>query len=98
LKSHKAILFYICSWSLKSLHAYSLVGDLIPGCFEATDLFILFLLWGCKPLQLLVSFLWGTTRLISRVVIPACNPTSNGGVTLFLHISPSICCHLSIWS
>jgi hypothetical protein len=28
----------------------------------------------------------GTTRLISRVVVPACNPTSNGGVLLFLYI------------
>jgi hypothetical protein len=34
------------------------------------------------------------SRLISRVVVPACNPTSNGGVFLFLHILASICCHL----
>jgi hypothetical protein len=27
------------------------------------------------------------------VVVPACNPTSNGGVFLFLHILPSICSH-----
>jgi hypothetical protein len=32
---------------------------------------------------------------ISRVVVPACNPTSNGGVFLFLHILASICCHVS---
>jgi hypothetical protein len=28
------------------------------------------------------------------VVISACNPSSNGGVFLFLHILASICCHL----
>jgi hypothetical protein len=37
----------------------------------------------------------GTYRLISRVVVQACNPTSNGGVFLFLHILASICCHLN---
>ena len=37
----------------------------------------------------------GTARLISRVVVPACNPTNNGGVFLFLHILASICCHLN---
>ena len=30
---------------------------------------------------------WGTARLISRVVVLACNPTCNGGVFLFLHTS-----------
>jgi hypothetical protein len=30
LMPDKAILFYICSWSHKSLHVYSLVGDLVP--------------------------------------------------------------------
>jgi hypothetical protein len=34
--------------------------------------------------------------LISRVVVPACNPTTNGGVFLFLHILSSICSHLNI--
>jgi hypothetical protein len=29
------------------------------------------------------------------VVVPACNPTSNGGVFFFLHILASICCHLN---
>jgi hypothetical protein len=29
------------------------------------------------------------------VVVQACNPTSNGGVFLFLHIITSICCHLN---
>ena len=37
----------------------------------------------------------GTSRLTSRVVVQACNPTSNGGVFLFLHIFTRICCHLS---
>jgi hypothetical protein len=26
--------------------------------------------------------------------VPVCNPTSNGGVFLFLHILASMCCHL----
>jgi hypothetical protein len=59
LMSHKAILCYICCWSLESLHVYSLVGGLVPGSSGDTGWFILlFLLWGCKPLQLLGSFLW----------------------------------------
>jgi len=39
---------------------------------------------------------WGTSRLISRVVVPACNSTSNEGVFLFLHILANMCCHLRI--
>jgi hypothetical protein len=35
------------------------------------------------------------SRLISRVVVPVCTPTSNGGVFLFLHILTSMYCHLS---
>ena len=34
-----------------------------------------------------------TAKLISRVVVLACNPTSTGGVFIFLHILPSICCY-----
>ena len=45
---------YICIWS----HVYSLVGGLVPGSSgESGWLILLFLLWGCKPLQLLQSFL-----------------------------------------
>jgi hypothetical protein len=56
--SYKAILYYICSWSHESLLVYSLVGGLVPGSSGCTGWFILlFLLWGCKPLQLLESFL-----------------------------------------
>jgi hypothetical protein len=36
-----------------------------------------------------------TTRQISSVVVPACNPTSNGGVFLFLYNLTSICFHMS---
>jgi hypothetical protein len=44
LMSDKAIFCYICSWS--------------PGNFGGTTWFVLlFLLWGCRPLQLLGSFL-----------------------------------------
>jgi hypothetical protein len=34
-------------------------------------------------------------RFISRVVVPVCHPTSNGGVfLLFLHILANNCCLL----
>jgi hypothetical protein len=59
LMSHKAILCYLCGWSLESLHVHSLVGGLVPGSSGGTGWFIfLFLLWSCKPLQLLGSFLY----------------------------------------
>jgi hypothetical protein len=32
------------------------------------------------------------------VVVQACNPTSNGGVFLFLHILATISCHLKDYS
>jgi hypothetical protein len=52
------ILCYIWGWSHGSLHVYSLVDDLVPRISGCTDWFILlFLLWGCKPLHLLQSFL-----------------------------------------
>ena len=58
LMNDKVILCYICSWSHGSLHVYSLVGGLVPGSSGGIGWFILlFLLWGCKPLQLLRSFL-----------------------------------------
>ena len=40
----------------------------------------------------------GTSILISKVVVPACSPTRNGGVFLFLHILASIYCHMSFWT
>ena len=46
------------------------------------------------PQVVLCPFFWGTAKLISRVVLLACNPTSNRGMFLFLHILSSICCHL----
>jgi hypothetical protein len=50
-------------------------------------------LWD-PPVVLCPIFL-ETARLISRVVVQACNSTNNGGVFPFLHILASICCHLS---
>ena len=41
------------------------------------------------------NFLRNRERLISKIIVPACNPTSSGGVFLFFHILISICCHLS---
>ena len=56
--SNKAILCYICSWSHGSLQVYSLVGGLVPRSSGGTGWLILLLfLWGCKPPQLLQSFL-----------------------------------------
>jgi hypothetical protein len=49
-----------------------------------------------NPLVICPVF-WATARLISRMVEPACNPTSRRGVFLFLHILASICCHLNFW-
>ena len=45
----------------------------------------------------LCTVFWGTARFISKVVVPAFNPTSNGGVFLFLHILSSICSHVNFW-
>ena len=53
------------------------------------------ILWDPPVVQ--CPIFWGTTRLISRVVIQARNPNNNGGVFLFLHILPSICCHLNFF-
>jgi hypothetical protein len=50
------------------------------------------------PQVVLCPIFRGTAKLISGVLVPACNPTSNGGVFLFLHILASICCHLSFLS
>jgi hypothetical protein len=53
LMSDKAIL---CHHG--SIHVYSLIGGLVPGSSRGTGwLTLLVLLWGCKPLQLLGSFL-----------------------------------------
>jgi hypothetical protein len=57
LMPYKAILCCKCSWSHGFLHVYYLVGVLVPGSSGGTDWLILFfLLWGCKPLQLLSPF------------------------------------------
>jgi hypothetical protein len=54
----KAILYYICGWSHGYLHVYSLVCALVPGSSGGSGwLILLFLLWGCKSLQLLQSSL-----------------------------------------
>ena len=47
---------------------------------------------------MLCQIFWGTVKLISRVVLQACNPTSNGRMLFFLHIFSSIFCPLSFWS
>jgi len=48
-----AILCYICGWSHRSIHVYSLVGGLAPGNFGGSGwLTLLFFLWGCKHLHL----------------------------------------------
>jgi hypothetical protein len=61
--SYMDILCYMCSWKHGSLHVYPLVGDLVPGNSGITGWFILlFLLWGCKSLQLLVSFLYSSSN------------------------------------
>jgi hypothetical protein len=55
---NKTILCSICSWSHGFLHVYSVVGGSVPGGFWVFGwLTLLLFLWGCKPLQLLQSFL-----------------------------------------
>ena len=49
------------------------------------------------PLVVLCPVFWGTTKLTSRVVVPACNPTSFEGVFLFLHNLSNTCCFLSFF-
>ena len=57
MMSNYAILCYICRCSHESHHVCSLVGHLVPGSSGGTGKFILlFLLWGCKPIQLLGPF------------------------------------------
>jgi hypothetical protein len=52
----KAILCYICTWSHGSLHVYLIVSGLVPGSSGWSGWLILFFfLWGCKPLQQLLS-------------------------------------------
>ena len=57
LMPDKEILFYICSWSHRSLNVHSLVGGLVLGSSGTSDwLILLFFLLGCKPLKPLQSF------------------------------------------
>jgi hypothetical protein len=44
LVPNKAILCYICSWSHRPLHVYSLVDGLVPGISGVSDWLILFFL------------------------------------------------------
>ena len=53
--------------------------------------------WLVLQVELFPVF-WGTTRLISRVIVQVSNSTSKGLVLLFLYILASICCHLNFWS
>jgi len=58
-------------------------------------------LWGIDPKVVLLGpqvdlfpIFWGTSRQISRMIVPVCNPTSNGGVFLFLEKCPHPCQHV----
>jgi hypothetical protein len=59
----KAIFYYIWGWSHGSLHLNSLLSGFVSGSPGGFGWLVLFFLWGCKPLQLLQSFLllfhWG---------------------------------------
>jgi hypothetical protein len=73
LMSIRAIFCYICSRSHGFLHVYSLVDGLVPGSSGGTGWYILlFVLRGCKLLQLLRSFLklfhWGPCALTNRML------------------------------
>jgi hypothetical protein len=70
----------------------------IPPKIEECDWMVIM---SAKPLNVVRLLIYThlnsklSTRLISRVLVQTCNPTSNGRVFLFLHILASICCHLS---
>jgi hypothetical protein len=51
-----------------------------------------------SPQVVLCPIFWGAARVILRVVMPAQNPTSNGGVFLFIHILLSTRYPLSYYS
>jgi hypothetical protein len=59
------------------MHPYYLLEHLLGIC---TGVVLL------GPQVVLCPIFWGTVKLISGVIVQACNPTSNGGVLLFLHI------------
>jgi hypothetical protein len=61
------------------MYPYYMLGYLLDICPGVGSQLVLCLLF------------WGTAKLISRVVVPAYNPTNSGGVFLFLHILTSIC-------
>ena len=57
LMSYKAIICFICNWSLGSLLVYSLFGCLVCGSSGVSgSLILLFFLSGCNALQLVQSF------------------------------------------
>jgi hypothetical protein len=57
-KSQLRSLLWMLKIKKESHHVFSLIGGLVPGSSGGTGWFILlFLLWGCKPLQLLGYFL-----------------------------------------
>ena len=71
------------------MYPYSMVGHLLGIYPRVVQLNLL--------LDLFPIF-WESSRLISRVVVPFSNPSSNRGVFLFLHLLPNMCSHLSFWS
>jgi hypothetical protein len=57
LTPDKSMLCYINNWSHGSLHVYSLFGGLVPGSSRVSGSCCCSSCGGCKPLQLLQSFL-----------------------------------------
>jgi hypothetical protein len=100
LMSNKDIC-YICSWSHRSLHVYSLVGGWVPGSSGGSGWFILlFLLWGLQ----LPSVPWVLS--LAPPLGTLCNGWLRASTSVFVRpwqslsrdnyirlLSESICCH-----
>ena len=100
-------LYPLFNWRTSGL--FPVFGYYKWSCYEQSGAHVLMVWWSifwaytqeqyswCLGIKLFPVF-WETTRLISRVVVQVCNPTSNEGVFFFLHILTSMYCCLSFWS
>ena len=68
LMPDKAILCYIYSRSYGPNHVFSLVGGLVSKSSGWSGLLILFFLWGCNSLQLLLSFSVATLAFWKQII------------------------------
>jgi hypothetical protein len=94
------IYIYICTLQLGCFQCLAIMNKAVVNTVERVSVSYggasLDIWSGAVELNLQVELFpifWETARSISRVVVPFCNLTSNGGMFLFLHILPRMCCH-----